>query len=74
MRTGLNNPTDKSRNGTEDNRTLQDAVNAGWLSLRPNHWDGTQYVVVANQDSLIPGVGYYLSANIECELLLLPNP
>ena len=72
----MNNPTDKTRNGTEDNRTLQEAAAVGtqWLSSNPYRWDGTQYVVVANQDSLIPGVGYYLSANIECELLLLPNP
>ena len=75
--TAINTPQnypDHTRDGMKDERTLDQAIAAGWIEDKLYAFDASvpngQYAVVPFGASLYPGVGYFIKANIECQLLI----
>lgn len=69
---------DRTHEGMKIELSFQDAISAGWIDPQPlgfnyNVASGPgQYYLINTGDPMQPGLGYFIHANLDCELLI-PN-
>ena len=77
--TNADNPSDQTRNGMEDKRTLQAAAQAGWIDPVMHRFDptapsgGNNWPAINVGDPMVPGLGYLIRVYRECDILIPSN-